>query len=139
VKDAGPLLTLRHDRAEIGRLSSWLDDRIGALLLDRTVAYAVRLCLEEVVLNAVTHGAPPDGEAGDILVRLDRTPDGLRAWVEDHGPPFDPLSQEAAPLPRTLEEAPLGGLGIRLIRAFASGISYCRAGGANRLTLSFAE
>jgi len=139
VEEAGPLLTLRHGRAEIGHLSGWLDDRIAALSLDRAVAYAVRLCLEEVVLNAVTHGAPQDGESGDILVGLDRIADGLCAWVEDHGPPFDPLSQEAAPLPRTLEDAPLGGLGIRLIKAFATSINYCRAGGVNRLTLHFAE
>jgi anti-sigma regulatory factor (Ser/Thr protein kinase) len=136
--EVGPLLVIRHDRAEMGRLSAWLDGRIAALGLGQAPAYAVRLCLEEAVLNVVTHGTLAPGVDGNVRVWLDRKAEGVAAWIEDRGPAFDPLAVADAPAPGNLAEAPLGGLGIRLIRQFASHVAYQREAGMNRLMLQFA-
>jgi anti-sigma regulatory factor (Ser/Thr protein kinase) len=58
--------------------------------------------------------------------------------VIDDGRPFDPRAQEAPQRPADLESAQIGGLGITLMRNFATGIAYRRTDGTNRLTLSFA-
>jgi anti-sigma regulatory factor (Ser/Thr protein kinase) len=55
--------------------------------------------------------------------------------VEDDGRAFDPLQAERPPPPVNLEEAPIGGLGIHLIRSMLDECHYRREAGWNRLTL----
>lgn len=133
----GPTLVLRHDRAEMERLSAWLDGRLGALSLSENAAYAVRLCLEEAVMNVMMHATPQQPDA-PVTVMLDRMDDGLIAVVEDGGEAFDPTAPRTARVEaETLEEVPIGGLGISLMHGFARSLHYRRDGAWNRLTLRF--
>ena len=129
-------LTLRNDRAEIGRLSEWLDDVIARLGLTAATAHALHLCLEEAVLNVISHAFEP-GTLHEVQVAVWRDGEGLHAEVIDDGRPFDPLSHEPAAPPTDLQSADIGGLGIRLMRSFAARIVYRRKEGMNRLLLSF--
>ena len=130
-----PVLVLRHERAALAELSRWIDERVAAFPLDRAVAYAVRLCLEEAVLNIVTHAT-----AGpEIRVDLKRDEAGLVATIEDHGQAFDPAKFTVAAPAVDLAQAYVGGRGILLIRRFSSGMEYRRQDGINHLTLRFAS
>lgn len=129
-------LTLRNDRAEIARMIAWADGVIAPLGLSQRTVHAVQLCLEEAVTNIVSHAFLPDTRH-EVQVALWRDDATLRAEVIDDGMPFDPLSHELPAAPKDLESAPIGGLGIKLMRSFADGIAYRRCGDTNRLTLSF--
>lgn len=118
----------------MARLAAWLDVRLPALAVSQPVEFAVRLCLEEAVQNVVMHGGPG---ATTIKIWLDRLEGGLEAVVEDDGPEFDPLSQRSRPPPASLQEAEPGGLGIAMMREFASALRFCRGGGVNRLAFEF--
>jgi anti-sigma regulatory factor (Ser/Thr protein kinase) len=72
-----------------------------------------------------------------IRVWLDRCDGRPVARIEDRCAPFDPLAvPEPAPA-ASLAEAPLGGLGIPLMRRFASELEYRREHHTNRLVLRF--
>jgi anti-sigma regulatory factor (Ser/Thr protein kinase) len=58
--------------------------------------------------------------------------------IEDDGGPFDPSPVAPPQTPQTVENAPVGGRGIHLIRQFSSRLEYFRVGGRNRLRLTFA-
>ena len=47
---------------------------------------------------------------------------------------FDPLSVPARTLPKTLEDASLGGLGLVMIRRCSDWLDYRNENGRNRLT-----
>jgi anti-sigma regulatory factor (Ser/Thr protein kinase) len=126
-------LTLSHERPELARLSAWLDEQEAALGMPDRVAYAVRLCLEEAVTNLIDH-APA---ASDIAVDLGWQGAVMVAAIEDCGPPFDPRTAPVPARPKTLDDAMPGGLGLVLLRSFASDIDYRTAAGCNRLTLRF--
>jgi anti-sigma regulatory factor (Ser/Thr protein kinase) len=131
-------LTLSHNRLDMARLADWLDRQERALAMPDKVAFALRQCLEEAVVNLIDHTPPLAGET--ITVELAWQDDGmLVAYVEDNGPPFDPRA--AAPMVRAtnLESVQPGGWGIHLIRAFASEIDYETRAARNRLTLRFAR
>jgi serine/threonine-protein kinase RsbW len=93
------------------------------------------LVFEEIVGNIVRYGARQDGElrvelsveisAGRVLMRF-----------EDDGVPFDPCGRSAAPVPRTLAEAPDGGFGLTIVRSVASSMRYERAADQNRLLVT---
>jgi anti-sigma regulatory factor (Ser/Thr protein kinase) len=129
-------LTLRNDRAEIARMIAWVDGLIAPLSLSRRTAHAVQLCLEEAVTNIISH-AFPSGAEHEVQVVMWLDDAVLRAEVSDDGMPFDPLSHVLPAAPKDLESAPIGGLGIKLMRSFADDIAYRRCGDTNRLTLSF--
>jgi anti-sigma regulatory factor (Ser/Thr protein kinase) len=129
-------LTLRNATAEIARMATWADGVTGALGLPRRTAYALQLCLEEAVVNIISHALEPD-TGHEIGIALWREPAVLQAEVTDDGPPFDPLAHAVPPRPKDIQSAPIGGLGIKLMRSFADAIAYRRSDGKNVLTLSF--
>lgn len=129
-------LSLSHSRPEMSRLSLWLDDQERALEMPDRVAYAVRMCVEESVVNLIDHTVAP-AETPDITVDLAWRDGVMVAVIEDRGPPFDPRSAEPPARPRSLDDAEPGGLGLLLIRSFASEIDYETVPGGNRLTLRF--
>jgi anti-sigma regulatory factor (Ser/Thr protein kinase) len=130
-------LTLQNDRAELARMMTWVDDLVGPLELSPEATYAVQLCLEEAVVNILSHAFAPDSEH-DVHIAAWRDGNKVLAEVTDDGPPFDPLEHAPPQAPKDLASAQIGGLGISLMRNFASDITYRRTDGRNRLTLSFA-
>lgn len=130
---------LRSTVAETRRLHEWLDQALAAGALPDRLENAVRLCLEEAVMNVVMHGHG-EGEPGEIVVTLGHGPGSLWARIADRAPPFNPVAAELPPARRpSLQEGPLGGRGLRLMRRFAQDLHYERRDGQNLLTLRFAD
>jgi serine/threonine-protein kinase RsbW len=129
-------LSLSHRQSELARFSRWLDEQEHLLPIPDDFSYAVRLCLEEALTNLVKHTSATSEEP-DITVDLVRLGDEFVAAIEDHGPPFDPRAAPVPELPDSLDTAVPGGLGILLMRSFASEIDYHTASGRNLLTFRF--
>jgi anti-sigma regulatory factor (Ser/Thr protein kinase) len=129
-------LTLRNDRADLMRLAPWIDGVNARLGVTVGTAHAVHLCVEEAVLNVVSHAFEP-GTQHEVRVSVWRDNEGVNAEVTDDGRPFDPLSYALPAPPTDLRSARIGGLGITLMRSFATRIRYQRSESMNRLLLSF--
>jgi anti-sigma regulatory factor (Ser/Thr protein kinase) len=71
-------------------------------------------------LVTITYSVPADGE--------------LSVEVADQGAEFNPLTAAPPDLNLNLEDRPVGGLGIFLVKAFASSMTYRRDRDWNRLT-----
>jgi anti-sigma regulatory factor (Ser/Thr protein kinase) len=129
-------LDVPYDEAALHDLGPWIEAFVEANKLRADTAFALQLCLEEAVSNAVRHGVPSADSRGVVLtVNADAA--GVVARLEDHGPPFDPLQAAPPKMPNSLEDAIPGGLGIHLMREFCKDISYARVGRINRLTFVF--
>ena len=104
------------------------------------VAGQLCLVLEELLANLVRHGiggVPPPEPPGyhHAVVSLARRGNEVVAVFEDSGRPFDPLILPEPDLLADLDDRPVGGLGIHLMRALMDTVSYARTDGRNRLTL----
>lgn len=122
-------LDLRADFAELDRLTAWVDAQVPAFGLDDHAAYALRLCIEELVGNVLLH-------SGAKALRVGLTAPPLTLAVEDDGRAFDPRGIAEPALPQSLEEAGVGGLGLMLTRRYSQGMDVAREGGWNRLTVT---
>jgi serine/threonine-protein kinase RsbW len=94
----------------------------------------LRLVVEEAVSNTIRHGYDDD-RPHEIRVRVTLDRGAWTLEIEDDGRAFNPL---AAPLPDVtlpVEEKPIGGLGILLLRSMTDAQEYRRAAGKNVLTL----
>ncbi|MEI6319440.1 MAG: ATP-binding protein [Pseudomonadota bacterium] len=129
-------VAVRSDLAELERLCS-IGTACGrqAGLSDDDML-ALELSLEEAVANIMMHGhVPQDGE--HILVTFSPQVQTLVVKIEDDGPPFDPTTLPAHEAPASIDDASIGGLGIKLIRKLSAGMDYQRVGERNQLTLVF--
>lgn len=98
------------------------------------LVYLVDLTLEELGLNALTHGR--EHGLDELSISIRSSTDSVVIELLDNGAPFDPLTD--APIPDSdapLESRPVGGLGIYLIRNMVDEAHYKRADGRNCLTL----
>ena len=113
-------------------MNDWLGEVFGAMDAPETTAQAAKLCLNELVANTILYGYP-GGEEGRIEVTVDYADGALHVTIADDGIPFDPLAApEAAPM-TGLEDARIGGFGIKLFRESSRSARYERSGGRNRL------
>ena len=99
------------------------------------IVFKVNLVLEELVVNAMTHGSH-EGLA-DIEVTVTSTEDLVSIRLSDNGVAFDPLTDAPDPeLAGSVEDRDVGGLGIHLVRSMMDDVSYRRENGRNLLTMS---
>src|SRR5262249_53582087 len=110
-------------------------------LLDRHAVvadtrFACILALEEIVTNIIKY-AYSDPGVHEIRFAASLTAQHVVLRFVDDGHAFDPLSAPAPDLEQPLEERPIGGLGIELVRKLADRMEYARAAARNTLTVFF--
>jgi serine/threonine-protein kinase RsbW len=128
-------LILKNRREELLRLHQWIDQLAVSISLPAAVEAAIRLALEELVTNIINYGFPENVEQ-DIILHVHADSASLDLVIEDSGIPFNPLSYPPPDLTLPLEERPIGGLGIHIVRNNMDGVSYKLSGGRNILQLS---
>ena len=130
-------LRLANDLAELEPLVRALEILAEANALPPKVAHRLTLAVDEFVNNAVDYGYP-DHRQGEITISVRQDGDHIELELADDGDPFDPFTAPAPDLTGSVEERRIGGLGIHLVRTFASRFAYERAHGRNVVTLAFA-
>lgn len=94
----------------------------------------IKLAVEEVVTNIILY-AYPDEKGQDIGIDLSYEKRRLTIILTDHGIAFNPLEKEEPDLTLSLDERPIGGLGIYLAKQLMTTVRYNRSAGKNILTM----
>jgi len=96
------------------------------------LTFKVHLVLDELSVNVVNYG----GDASEIEVSLASDAEVVRVAIIYDGHPFDPLHEAPEPdIDAPLDERPIGGLGIYLVREMMDELHYSRENGRNRLAM----
>jgi serine/threonine-protein kinase RsbW len=123
----------------------WVGSIASDLHLPEGQAYAMQVCLEELMANVAMHGRAPaaregQGEAVDPLkvsVSVNVSRDRIIMTVEDNGRPFDISSARPRSVEGGLDSVRPGGLGIGVIRSFADNLKYSRTETGNCVIAEF--
>lgn len=99
----------------------------------KKTALHLEIALEELFTNIASYAY--GGEPGPVRVYCGLEGGELVLEVEDKGISFNPLDREAPDLQLPLEERPVGGLGIYMVRQFADSVEYQYRDGCNILRL----
>jgi serine/threonine-protein kinase RsbW len=111
-----------------------LDDFSAAHGLDRNDTWPFHVALDEILSNVVKYGGEGGGE-GRIEIRLRLEGRALEMVILDDASPFNPLEARAPDTTSPVEERPIGGLGIEIVRRLMDGVEYRRLPDHNQLTL----
>ena len=95
------------------------------------VREALVLALEEVVANVFDHGA-----SDEVSLRIVCDNREIAAEVVDSGPAFDPLAVADPDTDTGVDERPLGGLGVFLVKKLMDRVHYRRSERHNHVYLT---
>ena len=121
---------LANRLSEITRVHNEVEE----LPLPPRTMFNTNLVLDELLTNIIRYGLPVD-EENHIHVRLELHQEHLDILIEDDGIEFNPLQAPEPDLDMPLEQRPIGGLGIFIVRKLASHMHYEREGTTNRLAV----
>lgn len=122
-------LVMRNDIQQIPTLAEWID----TLGLPDELNMPINLALEETVTNVMLYAYP--GKSGRVLVEAETSPHQVVFTISDSGIAFDPTQQKEPDITQGVEDRPIGGLGIFLVRQIMDDIHYERKDDKNILTL----
>ena len=127
-------LVLHNDVQQISQLAGFVDAIAEEKNLDPSLAMSLNLALEEAVTNVVLY-AYPKGTDGTVDIAARLTDGSLEFIISDSGIPFDPTAAPKADTTLSVQERPIGGLGIYLVREIMDEVRYERVDGKNRLSI----
>ena len=128
-------LTLHNDINQIPQLATLIESIAREKQLDQALAMSLNLALEEAVTNVILYAYPPKID-GTVDIDATIRKDSLQFVITDKGSPFDPTVVPEADTTLGVEDRPIGGLGIYLVRKLMDSVEYEYTDGKNILTLT---
>lgn len=127
-------LIMFNKMEEVEHLESFVEQICEDLNLDMKLQSQLNLALEEAVVNVINY-AYPAGKDGKIRLHVSSNGVEICFTLSDAGQPFDPTLVPEADTTQSVEERPIGGLGIFLIRKIMNEVSYRYKDNQNELTM----
>jgi serine/threonine-protein kinase RsbW len=131
--DRPKTLTLVAKPESLGAVTEFVSMGAQEAELPELQTRQLELLIEEIFVN-ISRYSYPENSVGSVTVSYAVPKTGeLNVEVGDQGIEFDPLSAPSPDLTLGLEDRPVGGLGILLLKTLAGSLSYRREQGWNRL------
>ncbi|HUB24521.1 MAG TPA: ATP-binding protein [Tepidisphaeraceae bacterium] len=118
-------MTIASDYSEARKAHREIMGAVDASGFNESSTFAIKLALEEVLMNAIKHGNQCD-PAKNVRIEAVISPRQFELTVEDEGRGFDPAE---VPDPRTEENLEkIHGRGLLLMRSYMDEVEYTRGG-----------
>lgn len=124
-------MTIGTDPAQVAGVGKAFRAFAEAHKVPAAVRRSVSVALDELLNNSLAYGS-----ASEVSIDVELQTDRLRVTLSDDGRPFNPLDQAAPDTGLSIEERPIGGLGIHLTREVMDEMVYHRRADRNVITLA---
>jgi len=127
-------LTVTASLESLGDIRQFIRKVSSDAGIEKNSSYKLQLAIDEIATNIISHGYEEAGLSGDILLKSEINEKNLIITISDTGKEFDPRN---ATLPteedliQSLEDRPIGGLGIFLALRGVDAFDYNRDGDRN--------
>lgn len=131
-------LDVAHDSAWLDRITQLLENYCSECQLPGEIAFDLQLVAEEILVNTIDYGfSDSGGSAPERLLELAlyHEPESVTLKFTDNARAFNPLAQAPPELGLPAQDAPIGGLGVHLVKSLTDQQHYRRQGNRNILTL----
>lgn len=108
--------------ADLARIGAFIEDACAAANIDPAARFDIQMAVDEACSNIFEHAY--GGAAGEIDLRVETQGRDLVITVHDCGCTFDPDCVPSPQVHLPLEERPIGGLGLHLMRRLMDDVSF---------------
>ncbi len=127
-------MNISNDLTEIKGMKEHFNAFSDENNLSTTIRRQLSLVFDELLNNIISY-AYNDDEVHKIMVDIELTDKKLTVSISDGGIPFNPFAGEKPDITIGLEDRPIGGLGIHLVRTLMDKAIYQRRADENIVTL----
>ena len=127
-------IILNTDIGEVPQLSEFIDSFAEEAGIDFSLTMSLNLAMEEAVVNVMQY-AYPQGTKGKVEILAESEGEEVTFVISDSGKAFDPTAKAEVDVNLNVEDRPIGGLGIHLVRQIMDSVEYKREDNKNVLTL----
>ena len=96
---------------------------------------AIDLAVEELFVNIAHYAYNPDTGYASVLVDVIKDPLSVEITFIDNGKPYDPLAKSDPDTSLSVEDRPIGGMGIFIVKKSMDLVNYEYKDGKNILTI----
>jgi serine/threonine-protein kinase RsbW len=115
-------LSLWADYSHLSSIRRFVGEVGEDLGIPERELYELELAVDEACTNVIEHGYK--GQGGKIEIEIQPLNGGVLVVIRDWGIPFDPDSIPEPDILAPLEERPLGGVGLFLMRKVMSQVHF---------------
>lgn len=127
---------IKNSLPEIARVTEEFENFAEENDLSQRIVYDLSLCLDELITNIVSYGYTDDAEH-TIEIQFYLKEHEIKLIFIDDGIAFNPEQKEdPGHLQHSVEDRPIGGLGIYLVKKLMDIVKYRRVEDKNILTLT---
>jgi anti-sigma regulatory factor (Ser/Thr protein kinase) len=128
-------LTVQAKTDNLDFVLNFILEEIGKHDVSLKVQRQIIIAVEEIYTNIANYAYhPEDGEA-TVLISIGENPLIVTLQFHDKGKPYNPLENLAPDISCSVEERPIGGLGILIVKNCMDHIEYEYKDGKNILTI----
>jgi len=126
---------ITNQRDQVDTVRKFFDDYSKENKLTEKTVHDIQMALDELLTNIVNYGYE-DTDEHQIDVRFGINDDAVRVEIIDDSKPYNILEQENPDISLSVEDKPIGGLGIFLIKKLMSNVDYYTKEGKNHLVMT---
>lgn len=124
----------KNNLEELNNLADVLKQFAEEYNVDKQVLFDINLSLDELITNIISYGYDKN-DGYFIYLSLECIDNVIKIELIDTAKEFNPLMNKEPDLTQSLEDKPIGGLGIHFVKLKMDEINYCRENDTNKLTL----
>ena len=126
---------ITNQRDQVDTVRKFFDEYSEENKLTEKTVHDIQMALDELLTNIVNYGYE-DSDEHKIDVRFGINDDAVRVEIIDDSKPYNILEQENPDISLSVEDKPIGGLGIFLIKKLMSNVDYYTKEGKNHLVMT---
>ncbi len=128
-------LTVEALVENIEKVTDFINEQLECIDCPPKAQVQIDIAIDELFGNIAKYAYPKDN--GPATVRFEYDPESKAAVITffDRGIPYDPLSGKEPDTTLSVEERPIGGLGIYMVKKSMDEITYRYQDGQNILTI----
>ena len=130
-------LVVEPEINELTRVNDFLHSELDRRLCPSRTQNQLDIAVEELFVNICNYAYADSEVPGHVRIQRTYSADPQSITVDfiDTGVPFDPLAKPDAVTPGRIEDVPIGGLGILMVKKCVDDISYEYSDGCNIVTI----
>lgn len=128
-------LLIENQIDELSRVATWLEELGEEWEFSMPFVLSLNLVLEEALTNTILYGYE-DKLRHSIEILFTKTGNLLKVSIVDDGLAYDPTAKPDPDITLSVEDRPIGGLGVFLIKKIMDTVEYQRIENKNHLMLT---